>query len=68
MCSKAGLLLVRVQELCESRGGRPGLPVANSTHGLCRRKAASNLNVTCKAAALSLSSLKDLYIWERGGE
>ena len=27
----------RVQELCESRGGRPGLPVpnSNSTCGLC---------------------------------
>ena len=29
----------RVQELCESRGGRPGLPVPNSPHGLCGRKA-----------------------------
>ena len=28
----------RVQELCESRGGRPGLPVPNS-HGLRGRKA-----------------------------
>ena len=31
---------VRVQELCESRGGRPGLPVPNSPYGLCGRKAA----------------------------
>ena len=29
----------RVQELCESGGGRPGLPVPNSPHGLCGRKA-----------------------------
>ena len=29
----------RPQELCESRGGRPGLPVPNSLHGLCGRKA-----------------------------
>ena len=28
----------RAQELCESRRGRPGLPVPNSPYGLCRRK------------------------------
>ena len=33
----------RVQELCESRGGRPGLPVPNSPYGLCGRKATLNL-------------------------
>ena len=30
----------RVQELCESRGGRPGLPFPNSPYGPCERKAA----------------------------
>ena len=30
---------VRAQELCERRGGRPGLPVPNSPYGLCGRKA-----------------------------
>ena len=29
----------RAQDLCESRGGRPGLPVPNSPYGLCGRKA-----------------------------
>ena len=29
----------RVQELCESRKGRPGLLVPNSSYGLCGRKA-----------------------------
>ena len=29
---------------CESRGGRPGLPVPNSPYGLCERKATLNLN------------------------
>ena len=29
----------RAQVLCESRGGRPGLPVPNSPYGLCGRKA-----------------------------
>ena len=27
------------QELCEGRGGRPGIPVPNSPYGLCGRKA-----------------------------
>ena len=30
---------LRAQVLCESRGGRPGLPVRNSPCGLCGRKA-----------------------------
>ena len=34
---------VRARALCESLGGRPGFPVANSPHGLCGRKAALNL-------------------------
>ena len=29
---------VQSQELCKSRGGRPGLPVPNSLYGLCGRK------------------------------
>ena len=32
----------RGQELCESRGGRPGLPVPNDRQGLCGRKATLN--------------------------
>ena len=28
--------------MCESRGGRPGLPVRNSPYGLCGRKATVN--------------------------
>ena len=35
----------KAQELCESRGGRPGLPAPNSPYGLCGRKATLNLNV-----------------------
>ena len=31
----------RAEELCESQGGRPGLPVSNSPYGLCGRKATS---------------------------
>ena len=31
--------MIRGQELCESRGGRPGLPIPNGPYGLCRVKA-----------------------------
>ena len=37
-------LMIRGQELCESRGGRPGLSVPNGPYGLCGRKATLNLN------------------------
>ena len=37
---------LRVQELCESRLGRPGLPIPNSLYGLCGRKATLNLTNT----------------------
>ena len=33
---------VRAQELCESRGGRPGLPVPSKPYGFCGRKAILN--------------------------
>ena len=36
----------RAQELCESRGGRPGLPVPNSHYGLCGRKATLNCSIS----------------------
>ena len=31
--------LFRAQVLCESRGGRPGLPISNSPYPHCGRKA-----------------------------
>ena len=33
----------RAQELCESGGGRPGLPLPNSPYGFCGRKATLNM-------------------------
>ena len=36
----------RAQELCESRGGRPGLPVPNKPCGFCGLKAALNRTLT----------------------
>ena len=33
---------LKFQELCERRGGRPGLPVPNSPYGLCGRKGTLN--------------------------
>ena len=34
----------RVQELCESRGGCPELPVPNNPYDLCGHKATLNMN------------------------
>ena len=34
----------RAQELCESRDGRPGLPVPNKPDGFCGRKATLKLS------------------------
>ena len=36
----------RALELCESRGGRPGLPVPNKPYGLCGRKATLSITVS----------------------
>ena len=38
----SGCVTLRAQELCESRGGRPELPVPNSPYGLCGRKSTLN--------------------------
>ena len=38
------LKIIRVQELCESRGGRPVLSVMSLTVSECGRKAAAKLN------------------------
>ena len=40
LCGRKTTLNIRAQELCESRGGRPGLPVP---YGLCGRKAILNV-------------------------
>ena len=45
----------RTQELCESRGGRPGLPVPNKPRGFCGRKA--TLNQIKAPTVLGLSQL-----------
>ena len=39
-----GIAVIRVQELRESRGGRPGLPVSNKLDGFCGREAALKRN------------------------
>ena len=43
---------LRAQELCESRGGRRGLPVPNSPYGLCGRKATPNSTQSLSAQEL----------------
>ena len=46
--NKNGRKMFRELRSCvKSRGGCPGLPVPNSPHGLCGRKATLNLNVSC---------------------
>ena len=40
----------RSQELCESGGGRPRIPVPNSPYGLCGRKATLNLTRRLQSA------------------
>ena len=63
-------LSIRVQDLCESCGGRPGLPVPNSPYGLCGRKAILNLNskrqefricVKVEVAVVGSQSLRSLW-------
>ena len=40
LCGRKATLKNRAQELCESRGGRPGFPVPNSPYSIvCGRKA-----------------------------
>ena len=41
---------VRAQELCESGGGHPGLPVPNSQYGLCGRQTTLNRTELCLRA------------------
>ena len=53
----------RLCQLCESRSGRPGLPVANSPYGLWGRKATLNLNcVKVEVAVLGPTSLIVLMV------
>ena len=42
---------LRTEVLCESRGGRHGIPVPSSPYGLCGRKATLNLN--CSSSILA---------------
>ena len=44
--SEHWLFLNRAQELCESRGGRHGLPVLNSPYCFCGREATLKLQIS----------------------
>ena len=48
----------RAQEMCEGRGGRPGLPVPNSPYGLCGRKACSTELALVEVSLLVLRDIK----------
>ena len=47
----------RAQELCESRGGRPELPVPNSPYGRCGRKATMNKRRRHSSLAIPINSV-----------
>ena len=49
--------LFKARELCESRGGRPGLPVPDSSKGLCGRIATMNLKL--------LYTRSPAHLWHR---
>ena len=57
---------IRAQELCESRGGRPGLPGPNRPYGLCGRKATLNLNKWGNEPALSAYQPNALPLGQAG--
>ena len=44
-------LIIRAQELCESRGGRSGLPAPSSPYSRCGRKATLNLELSQSSGA-----------------
>ena len=52
----------RTQGLCQGRGGRPGLPVANSPYGLCRRKVTLNLNIMGCTSKLTVARTSKLTV------
>ena len=64
VCLSLSLSLCRAQELCESGGGRPGLPVPNSSHGLCGRKSTLNrtISVSGQTGSRRTASLADLRL------
>ena len=50
-------LFLKVQKLCESRGGRPGLPVPNSLYGLCGHKTTQSLNTPLPVHLISFVTI-----------
>ena len=48
----------RAKDLCESRGGRSGLPVPDSPYALCERKASVNLNSRAQRSSELRSCVK----------
>ena len=62
--------MLRAQELCESRGGRPGLPVPNKFDGFCGRKAAvktkrSDPQKTGKSKPIATTDQNNILRWWR---
>jgi len=49
---------IRAHELCENRGGHPGLSVPNSLYGLCGRKATLNSNLNLRTEFRSCAKVE----------
>ena len=53
LCPRVSAIVsYRAQELCESRGAHPRLPVPNSSYSLCGRKATLTLKCSVRAQEL----------------
>ena len=64
------VVILRAQELCESRGGRRGLPIPSSPYGLCRRNAEqrwTDLNWKSSYAVDGMLKSKKITCEEKGG-
>ena len=57
------MIPIRTQELCESPGGLPGLPLPNKLDGFCGRKATSKL---IRIMLAGFSSLRHLDLEGQG--
>ena len=61
----ADVQCVRAQELCESGGGRPGLPVPTGPNGFCGRKVMLKRNHVQGPTPTTeaVTSVADLVLW-----
>ena len=56
-CEAVWSRFIRTQEMCERRGGRPGLPVLNGPYSLCGREATLEESSFASPNACRLSAI-----------